>query len=78
MSKRLLIQYSMLKYFVRHGVVVEKAHEVIWFEQSRWLKTFTDFNANKRAAAQYDFARYLLKKWIDISMVNQWKTLNTG
>ena len=61
MSKRYLIQYSLLKNFVNHGMVVEKFHEVFPFEQSRWLKSSIYFKTNKRAAPTKDFAKVLLK-----------------
>ena len=36
--KNNLIQYRILKFYVRHGLVVEKTHEIISFEQQAWLK----------------------------------------
>ena len=30
-----LIHYRMLKFYVRHGMVVEKIHEIISFKQSK-------------------------------------------
>ena len=37
-KKNYLIQYRMQKFYVRHGMVIEKVHNVISFEQSKWLK----------------------------------------
>ena len=34
-KKKYLIHYRMLKFYVRHGMVVEKVHEIISFEQSK-------------------------------------------
>ena len=37
-KKKYLIHYRMLKFYVRHGMMVEKIHEIISFKQSKWLK----------------------------------------
>ena len=37
-KKKSLIIYRMLKFYVRHGLVVDKVHEVISFEQSNGWK----------------------------------------
>ena len=34
-KKKYLIYYRMLKFYVRHGMIVEKIHEIISFKQSR-------------------------------------------
>ena len=36
-KKKYLIHYRMVKFYVRHGMVVEKIHEIISFKQSKWL-----------------------------------------
>ena len=37
----------MLKFFVRHGMVVEKIHEIISFKQNKWLENYSSFNTKK-------------------------------
>ena len=37
-KKKYLVHYRMLKFYVRHGMIVEKVHEVISFRQSKWLE----------------------------------------
>ena len=37
-KKNYLVHYSMLKFYVRHGMVVDKIHEIISFKQSKWLE----------------------------------------
>ena len=34
----------MLKFYVRHGMVVEKIHEIISFEQNKWLEKYINFD----------------------------------
>ena len=51
----------MLKFFVRHGMSVEKVHNVISFKQSRWLKKYISFNTQKRNKAKNDFEKDFYK-----------------
>ena len=37
-KKNYLIHYRMLKFYVRHGMIVEKVHSNISFKQSKWLE----------------------------------------
>ena len=46
-EKNYLIHYRLLKFYVRHGTVVVKIHEIISFKQSRWLKKYITFNTKK-------------------------------
>ena len=56
-EKKYLIHYRMLKFYVRHGMVVEKIHENISFKQSKWLERYISFNIQKRNKAKNDFER---------------------
>ena len=51
----------MLKFYVRHGMVVEKIHEIISFKQSRWLEKYISFNTQKRNRARNDFEKDFFK-----------------
>ena len=37
-KKNYLVHYRMLKFYARHGMVVDKGHEIITFKQSKWLE----------------------------------------
>ena len=50
----------MLKFYVRHGMIVEKIHEIISFKQSRWLEKYISFNTQKRNKAKNDFEKDFL------------------
>ena len=39
-KKNYLVHYRMLKFYVRHGMIVDKVHEIISFKQSRWLEKY--------------------------------------
>ena len=60
-KKNYLIHYRMLKFYVRHGMVVEKIHEIISFKQSKWLESYISFNTQKRNKAKNDFEKDFFK-----------------
>ena len=42
-KKNYSVHYRMLKFYVRHGMVVDKVHETISFKQSKWLEKYMEF-----------------------------------
>ena len=48
----------MLKLYVRHGMVVDKIHEIYSFKQKKWLEKYINCNTQKRNKSKNDF------KWI--------------
>ena len=56
-KKIYLILYRMLKLCVRRGMVVDKIHEVVSFEQSKWLEKYFSFNTQKRNRAKNEFEK---------------------
>ena len=60
-KKKYLIHYRMLKFYVRHGVVVEKIHEIISFKQSKWLESYISLSTQKRNKAKNDFEKDFFK-----------------
>ena len=52
--KNYLIHYRMLKFYVRHGMIVDKVHEIISFKQSKWLEKNINFITQKRNQAVND------------------------
>ena len=55
----------MLKFYVRHGMVVEKILENISFKQRKWLEIYISFNTQKRNKAKNDFEKDLFKLLIN-------------
>ena len=51
----------MLKFYVRHGMVVEKIHEIISFKQSKWLESYISFITQKRNKVKTDFEKDFFK-----------------
>ena len=60
-KRKYLIHYRMLKFYVRHGMIVEKIHEIISFKQSRWLEKYISFNTQKRNKAKNDLEKDFFK-----------------
>ena len=60
-KKNYLIHYRMLKFYVRHGMIVEKVHEIISFKQSKWLESYISFNTQKRNKAKNEFEKDFFK-----------------
>ena len=54
-KKKYSIHYRMLKFYVRHGMEMEKVHSVISFKQSKWLEKYISFNTQKRNKAKIEF-----------------------
>ena len=60
-KKNYLIHYRLLKFYVRHGMIVDKVHDIISFRQSRWLEKYINFNTQKRNQAVNDFEKDFYK-----------------
>ena len=60
-KKNYVVDYRMLKFYIRHGMVVDKIHNIISFKQSRWLEKFISFNTQKRNKAKNDFEKDFYK-----------------
>ena len=60
-KKNYLVHYRMLKFYVRHGMTVDKVHDIISFRQSRWLERYINFNTQKRNQAVNDFEKDFYK-----------------
>ena len=52
-----LVHYRMLKFYERHGMINEKAHEVISFRHSKWLEKYKQINTQKRNKTKNDFEK---------------------
>ena len=60
-KRNYLVHYRMLKFYIRHGMIVEKVDEIISFRQSRWLDKYINFNTQKRNQAVNDFEKDFYK-----------------
>ena len=52
-----MVHYTMLKFYVKHGMIIDKIHEIISFKQSKWLEKHITFNTQKRNKAKNEFEK---------------------
>ena len=60
-KKNYLIHYRMLKFYTRHGMIINKVHNIISFKQSKWLEKYINFNTQKRNMSKNDFEKDFYK-----------------
>ena len=58
---RYSVHYRNLKLYVRLGMKVIRIHRAISFTQLAWLKTYIDFNVEKRKESMNDFEKNFFK-----------------
>ena len=59
--KNYVVHIEALNQALKHWLVFEKVHCMIEFNQSAWLKPYTDFNAKLRTQAKNDFEKDFFK-----------------
>ena len=60
-KKNYLVHYRKLKFYIRHGMIVDKVHDIVSFRQSRWLEKYIKFITQKRNQAVNDFEKDFYK-----------------
>ena len=60
-KKNYMIQIEALNQALKHGLILEKIHRAIEFNQSAWLKPYIDMNTELRAKASNDFQKDFFK-----------------
>ena len=69
-----LFHYRMLKFYVRHGMIVYEFHNIISFKQSKWLEKYINFKTQKRNQAvnyfEKDFYKLLNNAFYGKTMEN--------
>ena len=56
-----IIHIKNFKQALNHGLVLEKVHKVIKFNQNAWLKPYIDMISDLRKKARNDFEKDFLK-----------------
>ena len=63
----------MLKFYVRHDMVVDKIHEIISFKQSKWLKNSISLLLKNEILLKKNLKKTSIKYLITHFMEKQWK-----
>ena len=56
-DKNYVCHYENLKFYVKHGLIVEKLHRVCQFQQSRWLRAYVENYTTMRKQVENDFKK---------------------
>ena len=49
--KNYIVHYKNLKYYTSQGLIITKVHKILEFKQSPWMKSYIEFNTEKRMEA---------------------------
>ena len=60
-KKNYVIHIQALNQALQHGLILDRIHRAIEFDQSPWLKTYIDFSTQLRRAATNDFEKDFFK-----------------
>ena len=60
-KKNYVVHIRTLDQALKHGPILDKAHKVIHFEQSEWLKSYIMLNTELRTAAKNEFEKDFFK-----------------
>lgn len=86
-KKKYVLHLSHLQLCIKHGLKIEKIHRALRFNQNNWLRTYIEFNLNKRINSTNSFDKMYYKlqvnsifgktlqnneSFIDIKFITQW------
>ena len=60
-KKGYVIHIRALAQALKHGLVLDRIHQAIEFDQSAWMKPYIDFNTQHRTKAKNDFGKDFFK-----------------
>ena len=56
-----VVHYRNLKYYLLNGLILKKVNRILEFKQSNWMKSYIDFNTQKRKEATNEADKNLFK-----------------
>jgi hypothetical protein len=60
-KKKYVVHIDMLRFYLRHGLVMKHVHRVVMFKQTAWLEPYIRFNTERRAVATTKSAKEFYK-----------------
>ena len=60
-KKNYLSHYNMLEFYIKHGMIIDKVHEIISYKQSKRFGKCIDFNSEEKKLAVYAFEKLFYK-----------------
>ena len=60
-KRNYVIHIQALNQALKHGLILDRIHQAIEFDQSAWMKPYIDFNTQLRAKATNDFEKDFFK-----------------
>ena len=77
-KKKYVIHIRALDQAMSHGLVLERIHRAIEFDQSAWMKPYIDFNTQLRTGATNDFEKDFFKLMNNsVCLGKLWRTLES-
>ena len=73
-KKNYIIHIQALNQALKHGLMLDRIHRAIEFDQSPWLKTYVDFNTQLRTAATNDLEKDFFKLMNNSVFGKRWRT----
>jgi len=64
-KKNYVCHFAYLQLALKHGLKLVKVHRVMSFKQSKWLKTYVDFNTKKRTTAKNSVEKDFFKLMVN-------------
>ena len=60
-KKNYVVHYRNLKYYLLNGLILKKVHKILEFKQRDWMKSYIDFNTQRRKEATNEANKTLFK-----------------